>query len=174
MKHCACCGVSKPHHAFSKRVASRDGLQSKCKECSKTGSKEWYQQNNVHHKSATLQYHYNNREQHLQQMREYHRDNPNYVVLASRRYRKQHPGKVNARSAIYRAAKLNQTPAWSNLLEVERIYEMARLLSDKTSIQHEVDHVLPLQSPHVCGFHVENNLQIITKTENARKGNKLT
>jgi 5-methylcytosine-specific restriction endonuclease McrA len=51
------------------------------------------------------------------------------------------------------------------------IYRQAKKLTQKTGILHEVDHIIPLQNHLVCGLHVENNLQILTREQNRKKFN---
>jgi hypothetical protein len=63
------------------------------------------------------------------------------------------------------------TPTWANKVAIKEIYKEARYLSKTTSIKHHVDHIIPLRHPLVCGLHVENNLQILTKDENITKSN---
>jgi hypothetical protein len=63
------------------------------------------------------------------------------------------------------------TPAWANKDAIKEIYLEAQKLSKTTSVKHHVDHIIPLRHPLVCGLHVENNLQILTKDENIAKSN---
>ena len=94
--------------------------------------------------------------------REYHRE-----------YRKLHPEFTAIKNASRKAARLNATPPWCDLDAVALIYRKARQLTIDTGIAHEVDHIVPLCSKHVCGLHIPQNLQILTRNENRRKHNKL-
>lgn len=68
-----------------------------------------------------------------------------------------------AYAAKRRAALLQRTPPWADLEEIRRFYFAC-------PSGMEVDHVVPLQGANVCGLHVQNNLQYLTKSENSRKG----
>ena len=85
---------------------------------------------------------------------------------------KENPHKKNALIAKRRAAKKNATPPWANLAAIAAFYEKAARLTRETGVRHEVDHIIPLQGKFVCGLHHEGNLQILTRSENARKRNK--
>ncbi len=83
---------------------------------------------------------------------------------------------MNARCMKRYAAKIQATPKWltkAHFKEMEWFYIEAARLTKETGIKHEVDHIVPLQGENVRGLHVPWNLQILTKSENIIKGNKL-
>ena len=56
--------------------------------------------------------------------------------------------------------------------ELRRIRLEAQLLSIDSGVKHEVDHIIPLIHPQVCGLTVPANCQILTKEANRRKGRR--
>jgi 5-methylcytosine-specific restriction endonuclease McrA len=60
---------------------------------------------------------------------------------------------------------LQQTPPWSNLESIRQFYS-------ECPEGLVVDHVVPLRGKEVSGLHVVQNLQYLTRVENARKYNK--
>ena len=97
------------------------------------------------------------------------------MVVQSRGYAVKSPDVANAKNAKYRALKLQRTPKWlskSQYKDILKVYSKCRKVSRKTGVKHEVDHIVPLKGRDVCGLHVPWNLQIITKSNNAKKGNR--
>jgi hypothetical protein len=66
-----------------------------------------------------------------------------------------------------RAMKKQAIPSWYDAEEVDYIYKLAKERG------LEVDHIVPLNHPLVCGLHVQDNLRCITKELNMWKSNKL-
>jgi len=58
-------------------------------------------------------------------------------------------------------------PTYKDPEQIAAIYQQAAALG------LEVDHVIPLRGENVCGLHVENNMQILTRAENIKKGNRM-
>lgn len=79
---------------------------------------------------------------------------------------------ASERWASYKKARAQATPKWADKDKIEEIYEACRTLTKKTRRKHQVDHIIPLRGKLVCGLHVENNLQILTKLANRSKSNK--
>ena len=55
---------------------------------------------------------------------------------------------------------------------MEEAYHLARMRTEMLGLEWDVDHIVPLKNPIVCGLHVESNLQVIPELENIRKGNR--
>lgn len=80
-------------------------------------------------------------------------------------------GKYSAYVVERQRKKNCSMPLWANKQAIQNLYIQARTLSETTGILHEVDHIIPLNHPLVCGLHVESNLQILTESENQYKSN---
>jgi len=64
-------------------------------------------------------------------------------------------------------------PAWAEPEKINAFYEEAVRRTKETGVRHEVDHYFPLRGESVCGLHVETNLQILTRSQNAKKKNHM-
>lgn len=90
----------------------------------------------------------------------------------ARHYRKTNGAKIRKFHANRRAAKLRAMVAWANMDAISKIYRQAHALSKIMKMKYEVDHIVPLRSKIVCGLHCEANLQVLTKIDNMKKGNR--
>jgi len=104
--------------------------------------------------------------------------NPNFVQqerLREVEYAKANPEKFAMKTRNRKIAKLQRTPFWLNpgqKFEMESIYKYCSALRS-IGLDYEVDHIVPLQGKTVFGLHVPWNLQILTASENAKKGNRI-
>lgn len=91
-------------------------------------------------------------------------------LAINRAWNKSHPDICAFYSMLRRAAKLKRTPVWADRKVILGVYKQAAELTKATGIQHHVDHIIPLRGKLVSGLHVENNLQVLTASENRKKG----
>jgi len=82
-------------------------------------------------------------------------------------WQKANPEKCRAKCAKRKADRIKATPAWADLKKIAQIYK-------DCPPGHHVDHYFPLQSPIMCGLHVQNNLQFLPAKENISKGNRVS
>jgi hypothetical protein len=165
-KVCNNCGIEQFTDAFHKNKQSQDGLCFYCKICVRQRSKRYYKTNAV---------------QVQQRVKDrYHKSKIDDVYMIKKRQRGlkwfyQNKDKHCANMARRRAAKRNQTPAWSkNDHRIATLYALAAKLRE-AGLDVYVDHIIPLQPSdpnHAVGLHVFENLRIITAKENLSKGNR--
>lgn len=176
MKSCSICQQMKNSVDFSPDSRASDCLQSCCKKCYSDKrkadylvkkqeidqrNKKWAKNNKNIANSIKLKWYLNNKEK---------------ARISSNKWMDNNRGLVNATASKRRSAKLKRTPKWlteEQFKEIKSWYILAKELQWLSEAPLEVDHIVPLQGELVSGLHVPWNLQILPKSLNASKGNKL-
>lgn len=159
-KSCTCCKEIKELDNFSKSKLTRDGYNFQCKLCIKAAKAIC--------KSKKL-------DQYLQSGRDYAKkyksENPELVKAMYASWAKKNRDYLNHRDSVRKAKKIRACPNWVDQKQIRNIYTKAIAKTKETSVEYQVDHIVPLVSNTVCGLHCVANLRIITKSENSSKGN---
>jgi len=147
-------GLSREQYRLEKQREYNAAYRAKNKEKISERAKIWAQQNPESIRRSKEKWKKSNPEKHRLSAKEsYLRNYPahreNYIKNAKRR------------SALLKQA----TPKWANK---RKMYLMGLLAK---SLELSLDHIVPINSPIVCGLHCEANLQIITLRENIQKYN---
>lgn len=158
MKRCNVCNKSKPYADFYKRsTGSKDGYFKSCKSC-------------IDAKQAI------NAKKISEYKKQYYLKTCEEKKAYVSQYRKDNPGKVNALNRKHQHLKTQRTPKWltdEQFKEIEEYYILAKELQWLSEDLLEVDHIVPLNVKLVSGLHVPWNLQILPKSMNISKFNKL-
>lgn len=140
--------------------------------------REWRMKNKDKVGGYTKKWNKENKEQRDRIVKNWRDKNKAKVALtnskATKKWYANNKIQSNVRMRARQIAKFQRTPAWANKQAIIDIYKESSRLTKETGIRHEVDHYYPLQGEFVSGLHVENNLQILTRSENRSKGNKCT
>lgn len=95
-------------------------------------------------------------------------ENPEKRAQSSSKYQKANRAYYTEYAALRtRKMQVAKLPCLTELelLYIEELYDLA----GRTGL--EVDHVVPITHKKVCGLHVPENLQLLTRHQNAKKSN---
>jgi hypothetical protein len=98
--------------------------------------------------------------------------NRDRTQMAARRWYQRHLIHARIQLAISTASRRQRCAAWADKKAIAAIYAEASHLTRTTGRVYVVDHIIPLKGRMVSGLHVESNLRIIERMENAKKSNK--
>ena len=98
--------------------------------------------------------------------------NPALVREQNNEWRKRNMPRFAGYAASRRSRKLMATPVWADPAAMQEKYAEAARRTTEEGVIYEVDHIIPLSHPLVCGLHVEHNLQVLSIYENAAKNNR--
>lgn len=156
-KACCKCGELKSRSEFYRATKEVSGLQRWCKQCQRIAGHNWVKKNPEKHMARTRRWRMKNTEKHNSY---------------NAKHRRLYPAFHAARSGEYRATQLRATPSWANRIAMGEYYAFAAIKSKMTGQSWQVDHIVPLKSPIVCGLHTDYNLQVIRSSQNQRKSNR--
>lgn len=148
-------------------LAQRYVSSGVCCECTMVRAQTWKNSHRENVRSGNREYRQSNKDKLNAYSAKRYKENPEYCKQYIYAWSAANRHRVVAKDAKRRAIRLLAIPAWANAEAIAAIYKEAGRLG------MEVDHVIPLQGKLVCGLHVENNLQLLTKSENSAKGNRI-
>lgn len=116
--------------------------------------------------------------------RKYYDNNKDHCNALSEKWRNENGGRKkelgrdhyqNNKSAYRESAARQRAgaacPEWVDRGAMVAVYEEAYRLSADTGVEHDVDHIIPLNHPYMSGLHVPWNLQPLPSSENRAKHN---
>lgn len=177
-KHSKCLECRKAYH----RITSKRWHVNN-KEQHATAMRKWFASRTLEQRAARYARHEHwvnslsgDRKLEYEEMRKrcakaWNEKNKAHRKIVQRKWLEANWAHFTAMKAKRRAQKYQASPAWANNFFISEIYDLARRRTKLWGVKMEVDHIVPLQHPLVCGLHVEHNLQIIPKTANCGKRN---
>ena len=148
---CSKCTTEQPLANFHKDKRVKIGRVSWCKSCVSKKHKLHYEKNREEILEKNALWYKNNKEKHHALVENWYARNPHIR---------------RERNMKRRAAKRQAVPLWVDKQLTQDMYKEADYLG------LQVDHIVPLMSDKVCGLHWEGNMQLLSQTENASKGNR--
>lgn len=185
MKKCSLCGALKALSEFGKNGPL---IRSRCKKCRSTAQIEWQRENSEAHNARLRRYRRENPEKSSAPSRAYYQRNKKKKTEYNRRWRSENPelwkhicslyneshrAEANERKKRREAKQRMALPTWADKERIVAIYRRAEFITKSSGVPHEVDHIVPLVSPVVCGLHCEGNLRVVERSINRSKGNRL-
>lgn len=165
MKTCNKCGETKPLSEFNVMRHAPDGRRYSCNACASKASRAWNIANKARSNATCLRY--KKRKPHMHKV--WVAANREHCNQYMREWRKTHSITTPyAASEKYRKV----TPKWANRFFLKEAYRLARLRTKMLGVAWEVDHIIPLNHPLVCGLHVETNIRVIPRFANRSRGNR--
>lgn len=157
MKTCTRCLNRLEFSEFTNDKSRKDGKHPHCRACNSAKLKSWREKNPEKANAASALW---------------RNKNPDKAKRSAKSTKMRTAVKARMRDSRRRAAEKNAQVCWSDEKKMEEFYFAADFLGMVTGEWYHVDHIVPLQSRIVCGFHTEQNLQVLPASDNLRKNNR--
>lgn len=154
-KVCSTCKNNLPSSRFNRNKSNADWLSSRCRECDSDYKKEYYKIDYVKSRES-------------KRLKEFSKENKKHLQDYRREYYSRPEVKVkrNINSINSQRRQRERIPSWESIKNIKKYYLESRIKG------LEVDHIVPINSDFVCGLHCVDNFQMLSRKENASKGNR--
>jgi hypothetical protein len=160
MKQCSKCKKVKSLNEFGSDKRVKSGKKARCQICASVASKASKDKNRAYYLQYWKDYDEGRKVIKSERDKVYRKEHPEINKKARHNYYKTHP-EVSRRSRLLR---LQRIPLWADLEKINKFYI-------ECPDGYTVDHIIPLSGKFVSGFHVDYNLQYLTRSENSKKNN---
>lgn len=149
MKTCTVCGIRKPDTEFYLKRKDTDVRRTDCKPCNRLRAKAWKERNLERSRAKAREWIENNRD----------------------RVRGHNQARLWRQVGRRRGVNPKCHPKWAINFFLREAYDLARLRTKVTGVKWEVDHIVPLRHPIVCGLHAHTNIRVVLAHANRVKSN---
>ena len=154
-KTCSACGKTLDRAFFNKDRTRVDGLDPRCKDCTRAACRAVYQRHREKHVALKRRWKAENRPK--PEQREKSR-------VYTNAWRAANPEKVREQVRLRQTVLRRATPPWVDMRAIKTFYA-------NRPPGHHVDHIEPLQGKDRSGLHVPWNLQYLPIEVSLRKYN---
>jgi hypothetical protein len=147
------------------RASNQEAIKKSVSKYHETNKDKIYTRKKLHYELT--------RDVRLEKAKIYRDANKLKVSAVQSKWIEENRGKKNELTARRKIAKVRATPSWADLELVQQFYIEANRRTRETGVIHQSDHIVPINSPLVCGLHNQFNLQVLTRKENLEKGNRV-
>lgn len=176
---CKICIKERDKAKYSKDSTAKIESAKKYREANRDKTRaaahEYRKRDPIAHKARMVSFRENHRARLAKVSRDwYHTADKEKIAQRMQDYRKSNPEKYAMLSHRRKIISKHATPEWADFQAIREIYITARMMTEDTGIEYQVDHIIPLVHKLVCGLHVAANLQILTAAENMAKNNSFS
>jgi|13_taG_2_1085334.scaffolds.fasta_scaffold00468_21 hypothetical protein len=158
---------------FKSFTKSKKYCSDKCKKKYASDYKKKYSEKNKKIiKEKNAKYYIENKEKIKIRNKKWASNNKDLIKQKRKRYEKRHPDRCRARIAETRFIKKACKKAFKEDYKIlKKFYKKAADLEKQLGYRFNVDHIIPINHPDVCGLHVSWNLQVLSEEHNLIKNN---
>lgn len=173
MKTCCACEESKDHSLFSRNRATKDGFQSRCKDCQREYQRQWIDKNRSYVNAYNITRFHNQtpeqRKVHNKRNAEWNERNPGKRRDIGTRYRISNKIKLSKKQ-LNRSKKVIENGIYVVTKKELRKLVQSPCVTCGTSDDICIDHIIPIA---LGGRHSIGNLQPLCRSCNSRKRSML-